>query len=205
MTTSPLSTGQVAIYARVSTEDQAAAETIQPQVELLRRYCELHGLDTVGEYLDHGVSGTVALTQRPECARLVAGAAAGRFRSVISHRVSRLSRRLAVVLDAYDALDAENVVIKSATEHIDTSQPIGRFIFQMLGAFAELDRETILDNTTRGRARGARQGRWYGVARSELDRLSGQQGVMEAASQQIEATRCFSPNYAAHWTPASTT
>jgi DNA invertase Pin-like site-specific DNA recombinase len=37
-----------------------------------------------------------------------------------------------------------NVKVKSATEPIDTSEPIGRFIFQMLGAFAELDRETIL-------------------------------------------------------------
>jgi site-specific DNA recombinase len=67
------------------------------------------------------------------------------------------------VLGAYEQLDAVGVVVRSVTEPIDTALPIGRFIFQTLAAFAELDRETILDNTSRGRARGAREGRWYGV------------------------------------------
>lgn len=152
-----------ALYARVSTEDQAEADTIQSQLEFLRRYCELHQLHVTDEYLDDGVSGTIPLDKRPGGKKLIADAEAGHFGGVIFYRVSRLGRRLAVVLGAYEMLDRAGVVVKSATEPIDTSQPIGRFIFQMLGAFAELDRETILDNTTRGRARGARQGRWYGV------------------------------------------
>jgi site-specific DNA recombinase len=154
---------RVAIYARVSTDDQAEAETIQTQVEFLRKYCDLHDLPIADEYLDDGVSGMIPLTKRPQGSRLITDAAKGQFRTVIFYRVSRLGRRLAVVLDAYEALDEVDVVVRSATEPIDTAEPIGRFIFQMLGAFAELDRETILDNTTRGRARGARQGRWYGV------------------------------------------
>lgn len=154
---------RVALYSRVSSEDQADTETIQVQVDFLRRYAELHGLHVVGEYLDDGVSGTIPLDQRPAGARLVADARAGTLSTVIFYRVSRLGRRLAVVLSAYEDLDAAGVVVRSATEPIDTALPIGRFIFQMLAAFAELDRETILDNTSRGRARGAKDGRWYGV------------------------------------------
>lgn len=154
---------RVALYSRVSSEDQADTETIQVQVEFLRRYAELHGLHVVDEYLDDGVSGTIPLEDRPAGARLVADARAGRLSTVIFYRVSRLGRRLAVVLGAYEQLDASGVVVRSATEPIDTALPIGRFIFQMLAAFAELDRETILDNTSRGRARGAKDGRWYGV------------------------------------------
>jgi site-specific DNA recombinase len=158
-----LASSRIALYARVSTEDQADAETIQGQLDFLRRYSELHRHDLFDEYLDDGVSGMIPLAKRPEGARLLADAQAGRFGTVIFYRVSRLGRRLAIILEAYELLDAANVVVKSATEPIDTAEPIGRFIFQMLGAFAELDRETILDNTTRGRARGAKQGRWYGV------------------------------------------
>lgn len=154
---------RVALYARVSTEDQAEADTISTQVDFLRRYADLHGLHVAAEFLDDGVSGTIPLAERPHGARLLAAARAGEISAVVFYRVSRLGRRLAVVLDAYEQFDRANVVIRSATEPIDTAQPIGRFIFQMLAAFAELDRETIIDNTSRGRARGARDGRWYGV------------------------------------------
>lgn len=157
---------RVALYARTSREDASSDDLdkrIQSQIEFLRSFGDLHGLNVVGEYLDDDVTGTIALGQRPEGARLLADARAGMLDVVVFLRVSRLGRRLAAALDAYDQLDAANVAIQSATEPIDTSLPIGRFIFQMLASFAELDRETIIENTSRGRARGARQGRWYGV------------------------------------------
>jgi site-specific DNA recombinase len=154
---------RVALYARVSSEEQAEAETIEVQRDFLHRYAELHGKEVAAEYLDDGVSGTIPLEKRPQGVRMLAHAREGRFGEVLFMRVSRLGRRLGVVLDAYEALDGAGVVVKSGTEPIDTSTPIGRFIFQMLGSFAELDRETIIDNTTRGRARGARNGRWYGA------------------------------------------
>ncbi len=160
----------IALYARVSSEDQAEAETIEVQRDFLHRYCELHGLEIVGEYLDDGVKGTIPLEKRAQGVRLLQHAQEGRFGAVLFMRVSRLGRRLAVVLDAYEALDAAGVALKSGTEPIDTATPVGRFVFQMLGAFAELDRETILDNTTRGRARGARNGRWYGTDRAHRAR-----------------------------------
>ena len=153
----------VALYARTSSEEQAEAETIEVQRDFLRRYADLHGLEIVAEYLDDGVSGTVALERRPEGSRLIEHAQVGRFGAVLFMRVSRLGRRLTVVLNAYEALDQAGVALRSGTEPIDTASPVGRFVFQMLGAFAELDRETILDNTSRGRARGAKNGRWYGV------------------------------------------
>jgi site-specific DNA recombinase len=39
------------------------------------------------------------------------------------------------------------VALKSATEPIDTSNPSGRLIFQMLASFAEYERETIGERT----------------------------------------------------------
>jgi len=89
---------RIALYARVSTEDQADAETIQGQLDFLRRYSELHGHEVVDEYLDDGVSGMIPFAKRPEGARLLADAQAGRFDTVLFYRVSRLGRRLAVVL-----------------------------------------------------------------------------------------------------------
>jgi DNA invertase Pin-like site-specific DNA recombinase len=116
----------VALYARVSTEDQAERDTVKTQLDFLRRYCDLYGLPIAGEYVDDGISGTVAVDRRPEGQRLIADAEAKRFGAVVFYKLSRLGRKLDVILDAYTALDALGVTIRSATEPLDTSDANGR-------------------------------------------------------------------------------
>src|SRR3954465_1443255 len=82
----------VAIYARVSTEDQAERETIQAQLDFLRRFVDLHELPVAGEYVDDGISGAVPLGDRPEGRRLLIDAEAGCFGVVLVYRLSRLGR-----------------------------------------------------------------------------------------------------------------
>src|SRR3954464_1852551 len=94
----------VALYARVSTEDQAERETIQAQLDFLRRFIDLHVLPVAGEYVDDGISGAVPFAQRPEGRRLLVGAEAGRFGTVLVYRLSRLGRTLRATIDAHDAL-----------------------------------------------------------------------------------------------------
>ena len=55
-----------AVYARVSSEDQAERGTIENQLEFARKYCDLHQLEIVDWYLDEGVTGTLPLEERPE-------------------------------------------------------------------------------------------------------------------------------------------
>jgi site-specific DNA recombinase len=152
----------VALYARVSTEDQAERDSVQTQLDFLRRYCELYDLPIAGEYVDDGISGTVAFAARHDGQRLIADAEAKRFSAVVFYKLSRFGRKLDVILDAYTALDALGVTIRSATEPLDTSNANGRFVFHILGAVAELDRATISENTTRGRNRVAAAGQYTG-------------------------------------------
>jgi site-specific DNA recombinase len=146
----------------VSSDDQAERQTIQAQLDFLRRLAELHNLTIVDEYPDDGVSGTIPLDERPQGRRLLDDAKHGRFGAVIFFKTDRLARSLTVMLRAYEALDAAGVSIRSGTEPYDTSTPIGRFIFQMLGSFAELERENIKERTSHGRDRIARDGRFTG-------------------------------------------
>jgi site-specific DNA recombinase len=152
----------VAIYARVSTEDQAERETIQGQLDFLRRFVDLHNLPVAGEYVDDGISGTVPLADRPEGQRLLIDAEAGRFGSVVFYKLSRLGRKLAVVVDAHDALARHGVTVRSGTESFDTSTPAGMMFFQLLASFAEYDRATIAENTSHGRDRVAAAGKHTG-------------------------------------------
>ena len=76
-------------------------------------------------------------------------------------RVDRLARSLSALLAAYDALEALHVTIKSATEPFETSTPIGKFLFSLLGSLAELEKSTIIERLTLGRDRNVRNGRWF--------------------------------------------
>jgi site-specific DNA recombinase len=56
-------------------------------------------------------------------------------------------------------------VFRSATEPFDTSTPAGRMLVQMLGVFAEFEREMIIDRVVNGMERKAGKGQWtLGVA-----------------------------------------
>jgi site-specific DNA recombinase len=153
---------RIAIYCRVSSEDQTERRTIENQLGFLRRYAELHGVEVADVYVDDGVSGTVALHDREGGARLLADASGGRFSRVVVYRLDRLGRSLRVLLDAYHCLDGLGVALVSATEPFDTTSPIGRFVFQLLGSIAELEKETIVERMTLGRDRVARAGKWLG-------------------------------------------
>ena len=48
----------IAIYCRVSTEEQRERQSIATQREFAERYCDLHKLAVFRVYSDDGVSGT---------------------------------------------------------------------------------------------------------------------------------------------------
>jgi site-specific DNA recombinase len=151
---------RVALYSRVSTEDQTDRGTIQAQRAFLTDFARLYGLEIGGEYVDDGFSGTIALDHRPDGARLLEDARQGRFGTVLVYRLDRLGRSLTALLEAHMVLAAAGVTIRSATEPFDTSTPIGRFLFQLLGSLAELEKSTISERMSMGRDRVARAGKW---------------------------------------------
>jgi site-specific DNA recombinase len=152
----------IALYLRVSSEEQRDRETIEIQREFLGQYCELYALDVAKVYADDGVSGTVPLHERPEGARLLQDAGEGKFDTVLLYKLDRLGRSLLVIVDAHDRLETSGVSLRSATEPIDTSSLSGRLIFQMLASFAEYERGTIRERTQAGLHRALRKGMFSG-------------------------------------------
>jgi site-specific DNA recombinase len=153
---------RIVLYCRVSTEDQAERQTVKAQLDFLRNWAQLFGHPIVGEYVDDGVSGTVPLEQRPEGQRLLAELPETRPNQLAVYRLDRLGRSARVLLDADALLTRAGVTIQSATEPFNTASPIGRFVFQLLGSIAELERSTITERMTMGRDRVARDGKWTG-------------------------------------------
>lgn len=153
---------KVALYARVSSEDQVERETIQNQVQIANTLCPAMGLEIVSSYLDDGVSGTIPLEKRPEGAQLLNDAKDGKFTQVVVYRLDRIGRTGLVILSAWEALKNQGIGFKSLTEPFDTAQPFGEFVMGILAMVAGYERDSIVIRTTEGRRRKAREGYWTG-------------------------------------------
>lgn len=154
---------KVAIYCRVSSDDQKERDTIENQVDILHTYIEMRdGLSAYGEYLDNGISGTVPFVQRPEGSRLLKDASKGYFDTVLVWKIDRFGRDTLSGLKAVEMLSKYNIEIMSVTEPFDMNTPTGRFQFITYLNMAELERNNILDRMYIGATRAAKQGKWMG-------------------------------------------
>ena len=146
-------------YARVSTEEQRDRQTIGAQVDFAKRQAVANQWE-LRLFLDEGVSGTIPLRERPAGAEFLAAARKGEIDLVATYRVDRLGRKLRVVLDAIEEL---RLPYRSLTEPFDTATPLGRAMLGILGAFAELERDTFIERSRAGIDRVAHEaGRWLG-------------------------------------------
>ena len=97
--------------------------------------------------------------------RALAAAQAGVIDVLLVYRVDRLTRSLRDLVTLLDDLDHAGVVFRSATEPFDTATAMGRRLAQMLGMFAQFERDTIIDRVIAGMERKAAAGKWKGGRR----------------------------------------
>ncbi len=154
---------RVAIYIRRSTDEEHQPFSLEAQEAKLRAYINSQpGWSLVAVYPDDA-SG--AKLDRPGLDKALAAARAGRFDVLLVYRVDRFTRRIRDLVTLLDELDTAGVAFRSATEPFDTSTPAGRMLVQMLGVFAEFEREMIIDRVINGMERKAAKGKWtLGVA-----------------------------------------
>lgn len=153
---------KVAVYNRVSTEEQVGRDTIQNQIDFAMKYCDLHQLDIYKLYKEDGISGTIPLHERQEGKALIEDAKNKKFDTLLVYKLDRLGRSARVTLNSIYELESYGIQIKSMTEPFDTSNPSGRFMITMLAGVADLERETILERMWHGANRAARDGKWLG-------------------------------------------
>jgi DNA invertase Pin-like site-specific DNA recombinase len=74
-------------------------------------------------------------------------------------KLDRLTRSLSDLLQIIKRLEEAGAGFRSLTEAIDSTTPAGRMMLQMLGAFAEFERQMIRERTKLGLARARLEGR----------------------------------------------
>ena len=148
---------RVAIYARVSGEQQAKEDTIASQLEAVTKRIAGDALECDPElrFVDDGYSGTILV--RPGLERLRDQAAAGAIDRLYVLDPDRLSRKY-----AYQVLILEEIN-RCGVEVIFLRNPIGRgpeqdLLLQVQGMIAEYERAKIIERCRRGKQHAARRG-----------------------------------------------
>lgn len=152
----------VAVYCRVSSEEQAERGTIEIQKEFAVKYVDLYHLEIFDYYCDDGISGTIPVEARPEGRRLFNDAKEKKFDTILFYKIDRLGRKVRVILNAVHDLEELGISVRSMTEPLETQTPTGRFMITSLAGISELERDTILSRMWAGSQRAAKLGNWLG-------------------------------------------
>ncbi len=158
----------VAIYCRVSTQEQAAeGYSIGEQQSRLSIFCAAHDWKVAHVYSDPGYSG--AKLQRPAIQQLIRDCSYGLFDAVLVYKLDRLSRSQKDTLYLIeDIFNANHVGLVSMCENFDTQSPFGRAMIGILSVFAQLERDQITERMTMGRIGRAKAGYFAGGSRPPI-------------------------------------
>jgi site-specific DNA recombinase len=132
---------RVAIYTRVSTEDQAREGfSLDAQKERLVAYCEAQGWDITDLYQDEGHSGRNI--RRPAYQRMLEEKDSWDIMLVMKmDRIHRNSKNFMIMM-----------------ESLDTSNAVGRFVVDIIQRIAQLESEQIGERTYMGMSQKAETG-----------------------------------------------
>jgi DNA invertase Pin-like site-specific DNA recombinase len=149
---------RVAVYVRVSTDDQ----NLDNQVQVLTDVARQRGWQIVELYSDQGISGAKGKDSRPGFRRLCKHANQGKFDMVACWAVDRLSRSLQDLVSFFGEMAAINIGLYIHQQAVDSTTPAGKAMLQMSGVFAEFERAMLMERINAGIARAKRAGKTFG-------------------------------------------
>lgn len=139
-------------YARVSTQDQDTA-------------LQLDALNKAGcQVIFQEKASGASRRGRAELARCLDSLTRGDV--LVVYKIDRIARSLFDLLDILRHLERVGATIKSVTEPLDTTNSMGVFVVQILGAVAQLERSMIRERSIAGQIAARQRGKVPGRSRS---------------------------------------
>ena len=158
---------RIAVYMRVSTDEQARSGFgIEMQRDALMdtiKYKAKHN-NWVHKpewcFIDDGYTGSDL--NRPQYKKMLEEVKKKKFDLILVWKIDRLSRSLSHLLKSFEEFQKYGASFFSLKENVDFSGSIGKLTFQIFGALAEFERETIQSRTLEGKIASARMGNYIG-------------------------------------------
>jgi putative DNA-invertase from lambdoid prophage Rac len=134
---------KVAIYCRVSTEEQDADK----QEYICKEFCLRNNFEVFKVYKDV-ISGKT--TSRPEFNNLLNDMRQFKFNCIMVTKLDRIGRSLQHLISLFNEFNSRGIHFIATTQSIDTSNAAGKLQLHILGAFAEFERNIISERTKEG-------------------------------------------------------
>ena|ERR1700723_2405466 len=148
-------------YLRVSTGQQVDSGIgIEVQQRSIRGYCMMQGWPGAAEFTEAGVSGSVPFSDRPEGKRLLAHLTAGDV--VVAAKLDRMFRSAADALDMLALFKRTGVSLHLLDLGGDLMNGMGKFMFTILAAVAEQERDRIRERIVGAKASQKAKGAFLG-------------------------------------------
>jgi DNA invertase Pin-like site-specific DNA recombinase len=148
---------KTALYMRVSTGHQKS----DLQIDGLRAYAARSGLEITGEYIDMAASGRKE--NRPQLQTLMRGARNHEYACILVWKFDRFARSVSHLIKALEEFNYLGIRFISVQDQIDTNSPMGKAMFTITAAMAELESSLTSERVKAGmkaaQARGKRIGR----------------------------------------------
>lgn len=133
---------RVALYVRVSTEEQALKGfSIEAQKAALEEYCKKNNMKIVDIYADEGISGAKPPLKRPALKRLLEDVESGKIDMILFTKLDRWFRSVKEYFKVQDVLDNNKVEWKAIQEDYDTTTANGQMAITIFLAVAQNERD----------------------------------------------------------------
>lgn len=153
---------KVGLYIRVSTAEQAKEGFgLEAQKNKLYSYCQYKGYDKYTLYCDAGISGKDT-KKRVEFNKMLTDIKNKKINRVIAIKIDRISRNTVDFLTFFNLLQEYKCNLEILDINVDFSTPIGKLLLTVISAFAELERNLIVERTTDGMEEAANSGHFGG-------------------------------------------
>jgi site-specific DNA recombinase len=130
-----------AVYLRISRDPDGTSTAPDRQLKDCKAFAKLRGWEIAEVFRDADVSAFRKGVKRPAYEEMVSRL--DEFDGVLVWRLDRLVRRTVEFARFWEAAEAAGVRLASATQPIDTSDPVGMLIVNILIAFAQMESETM--------------------------------------------------------------
>lgn len=118
---------RVALYIRVSTEEQALhGISLIAQEDSLTKYAQVRGYKVVGIYRDEGNSARKPVMKRPVMLQLLDDVKSGKIDRILFTKLDRWFRNVREYHNVQEILEAHNVTWQATLEDYDTMSANGR-------------------------------------------------------------------------------
>lgn len=175
----------VAVYIRVSTEDQAKnGFSLEQQETRLLRLCDYKEYEIFKIYKDEGISAKD--TNRPAFKEMLEDMKKGKFKYIVACKLDRVTRSVRDLEELITLLEKHNTFLVCDGDDVNTATANGRFFVRMLTVLSQLEIELTSERTKECLIGAAKNGHFVGRAPIDYNKVDKKLVIDDLSSEVIK-------------------